>query len=170
MVPGHPPCALCSLIFSSLDPETNCEEASALQRGECFPCYSCQNSKGVLVTAIALMLQLSKLRRSFGNSIRIALPQPFGCCNWSFLNLTYCAVVKVRSKQRFRLLADLPPGQAGSSPLKTIQSQNAFSESQRFLSRTFVDVHFASLKLLNKDLLPTAIAVTKASFAFAPSL
>ena len=24
MVPGHPPCALCSLIFSSLDPETNC--------------------------------------------------------------------------------------------------------------------------------------------------
>ena len=29
---------------------------------------------------------------------------------------------------------------------------------------------FASLKLLNKDLLPSAIAVTKASFAFAPSL
>jgi hypothetical protein len=24
MVPGHPPCALISLIFSSLDPETNC--------------------------------------------------------------------------------------------------------------------------------------------------
>ena len=24
MVPGHPPCALSSLIFSSLDPETNC--------------------------------------------------------------------------------------------------------------------------------------------------
>ena len=24
MVPGHPPCALCSLISSSLDPETNC--------------------------------------------------------------------------------------------------------------------------------------------------
>ena len=24
MVPWHPPCALCSLIFSSLDPETNC--------------------------------------------------------------------------------------------------------------------------------------------------
>ena len=24
MVPGHPPCALCSLIFSSYDPETNC--------------------------------------------------------------------------------------------------------------------------------------------------
>ena len=24
MVPGHPPCALCSLIFSSLVPETNC--------------------------------------------------------------------------------------------------------------------------------------------------
>ena len=34
MVPGHPPCALCSLIFSSCDPETNFFSTITPPRGD----------------------------------------------------------------------------------------------------------------------------------------
>ena len=50
MVPGHPPCALCSLIFSSLDPETNC--FSYL--------YVSVVATGLIESLIFLVVQLSR--------------------------------------------------------------------------------------------------------------
>ncbi len=33
-----------------------------LQHGECLPCYSCQNAKGILVTAITRIVKIGEMR------------------------------------------------------------------------------------------------------------
>ncbi len=74
MVPGHPPCALCSLIFSSLFPETNCSDL--------YPNLSIRFH--ILFLTSDLPFRGCQLQLAF------------------FLNLLY-AVVKVRSLSSFRM-------------------------------------------------------------------
>ena len=76
MVPGHPPCALCSLIFSSLDPETNCFLSSNL-----LPVFQPSSR------SVALPAPLPRLRSSSDSLRRFRV-----ACNWPFLNLFAFAV------------------------------------------------------------------------------
>ena len=76
MVPGHPPCALISLIFSSLDPETNCYVKSlyvfifhslALARSLPIPNYSVLQLAFFLNRFFAV--QLSRCIRSLASAL-----------------------------------------------------------------------------------------------------
>ena len=81
MVPGHPPCALCSLIFSP-NPETNCGDLSKdATLWLTSPMRGCPKLEQLWVTATALP---SIFRFRF-RRLQLAF----------FLNLC-CAVVKVR--------------------------------------------------------------------------
>ena len=72
MVPGHPPCALCSLIFSSLDPETNCFSYSNWPFLN-LSCFRCAVVK-VRVDRALKTIQM-RVRKS---SFPLSLPLPAG--------------------------------------------------------------------------------------------
>ena len=83
MVPGHPPCALISLIFSSLDPETNC----------------------FVKSLYVFIFRLAAFRLPH---FRFPIT-PF--CNWPFLeSFLCCAVVKVHPLAYFLPYLPLPFG------------------------------------------------------------
>ncbi len=124
MVPGHPPCALCSLIFFVF-----------ILRPIVLTCPNLQFRSNPLLrlSEFALLLPLQLLP---------FLPRPSRVCNWPFfLNLLRCAVVKVR----FALSSD--------QTLKTIQSFKrvlSFSESYAVVHfRAFFCVNFVFCRTLH---------------------
>ena len=83
MVPWHPPCALCSLIFSSLDPETNRflsssfdSERSKLKWLLRFPSEPNTPFSEVCFAHVAMFLLTS--------------------ANWPLFKIILCAVVKIQ--------------------------------------------------------------------------
>ena len=107
MVPWHPPCALCSLIFSSLDPETNC-------------CYFFR-----MFTAFLSLIsefhpavsQYSVLQLAYSKSLSVQLSR----CSPSLFLLSPFGLIWFKAGQF-----------SYSCALKTIQTRNAYSTLFRF--------------------------------------
>ena len=116
MVPGHPPCALCSLIFSSLDPETNFSVKISFLTPAGLPA----GATGLYLNHF-FAVQLSRCdARSSAN------PPP---------QLSRLHTVEIALFRRTSPLMKFPPlAVISGSPLKTIQSetrQNLTAQMQR---------------------------------------
>ena len=100
MVPWHPPCALCSLIFSSLDPETNRFLSSSLD-----------SERSKLKWLLRFPSEPNTPFSEFLHPDMFPYPDDFFSANWPLFKIILCAVVKIQFRSRtssFRLLSYEP--------------------------------------------------------------
>ena len=95
MVPGHPPCALCSLIFSSLDPETNCF-FSCLPSAFPFGPASGLLATGLIESSLVFAMRLSRcgfdralktiqMRNAQASASAVTHAEAWTACAWDLL-------------------------------------------------------------------------------------